>query len=171
MKRTIQNHNAKLLRNNENKTPEKNCSCPSTRKDKCPLENKCLQKSIVYKATVQNSGKFYIGITETDFKKRHANHNFSFRHESRKNSTALSQHIWDIGENITPQNSEPAIKWEILSQSHQRKAGASECPLCLDEKLHILKESKNPNCLNKRTELPMRCITFHRARHKLANLQ
>ena len=170
VKRTIQNHNGKILKKNDNKPPEKDCSCPNTRKDKCPIDNRCLKKSIVYKATIQNSEKFYIGVTESEFKKRHTSHKFSFKHETHKNATTLSQHVWEIGDNITPQNPEPAIKWEILSQSHQRKAGDTECPLCLEEKLHILKESNNPNCLNKRSELPMRCIVFHRAKHKLANL-
>ena len=144
---------------------KKTCSCPSTKKATCPLDNNCLSKCLIYKAKVAKSGHFYIGITKNVFKKRLARHKYSFRHESDRNSTTLSQHIWEIGE--TP---EPEIKWEILKKANTRRAGSSECQLCLEEKLEILKTSKNPLSLNRRTELSQRCITFHRSRHKLSNI-
>ena len=168
MKRIIQGHNNKILSKTEDST--KTCSCIKSKKDKCPLNNKCLSKTVVYKATVQQSNKFYIGITENTFKDRYTQHKSSFKNEKNKNATSLSQHIWEIGQNITDSNPEPGITWEILKKSYPRKPGASECQLCLEEKLQILKASKNKNSLNKRTELPMRCITFHRAKHKLSNL-
>ena len=120
---------------------------------------------MVYKATVLKSEKFYIGITKGKFKKRLAKHKYSFRHEDDKNSTALSQHIWEIRE-----NPEPDITWEILKSAQPRRAGTKECQLCLEEKLEILKNNKNAYCLNKRSELAQRCVIFHRAKHKLANL-
>ena len=107
IKRVIQNHNSKIL--NKKTSHEKSCSCPNTRKDKCPIDNKCLKKAIVYKATVQKSGKFYIGISEPEFKKRHARHIYSFKHQSDKNSTTLSNYLWEIGENISASNPEPAL--------------------------------------------------------------
>ena len=164
MKRVIQNHNKKILNNTNDQaeTTTKLCSCPSTKKDKCPLQNKCLTKGIVYKATVKKSNKFYIGVTEGDFKTRLANHKQSFRNETHKNATALSQHIWEIKE-----NPEPDIKWEILSKAKPRIAASPYCFLCVEEKWHILKNNNNPNCLNKRSELTHRCVVFHRSRHKL----
>jgi hypothetical protein len=114
---------------------------------------------------VEKSGKFYVGVTESEFKKRLAKHKHSFKYESDKNSTTLSKHVWDIKD--TPA---PKIKWEIVRQSSQRKPGDKECQLCLDEKLEILKNNRDPNCLNKRSELAQRCIIFHRSKHKLANL-
>ena len=164
MKRIVQNHNQMILKNTIEEENLHNCSCPKTKKDQCPLQNRCLEKCIVYKATVTKSNKFYIGITESEFKKRLANHKHSFRHESAKQSTTLSQHIWDIQD-----NPEPDIKWEIVKSVNPRPAGAKECQLCLEEKLQILKYSKDPNCLNKRSELSQRCITFHRAKNKLTN--
>ena len=164
MKRVIQNHNNKALKNTNTQTDTKttNCSCPRTKKDICPLDNKCLSKCIVYKATVIKSQKFYIGITEGDFKTRLANHKHSFKHEVNKNATALSQHIWEINA-----NPDPDIKWEILATTKPRCAGAHNCFLCLEEKWHILKNNNNPNCLNKRSELTHRCVVFHRSKHKV----
>ena len=151
-------------------TPEKSCSCPSNRKNACPLENKCLKGSLIYKATVKKSGHFYLGIAETNFKDRYTKHKYSFRHEKSKNATALSQHIWNTGQNITPSNPEPDIKWEIAKSAQSCKPGSSTCGLCLEEKLQILKHNKNPKCLNKRSELTARCISFHRTRNKLKNI-
>ena len=170
MKRVIQNHNSKILRKNVTCDKEKTCSCPRSRKDSCPLENKCLTKSLVYKATVQESKKFYIGIAETNFKDRYTRHKHSFKNANNKNATTLSQHLWDIGQNITPTNPGPQIKWEILKKAEPRKPGSSVCQLCLEEKFQILKANKEPTCFNKRSELSMRCFVFHRAKHKLANV-
>ena len=104
MKRILQTHNTKILKNvNSDKCEsDKTCSCPRARKSQCPLQNKCLSKCIVYKATVESSGHYYIGITENDFKSRLGTHKQSFKHELVKNSTTLSQHVWEIGENKNP---------------------------------------------------------------------
>ena len=165
MKRIIQSHNNKIL-NKKEKSGEKMCSCPATKKDNCPLQHKCLSKCIVYKATVKKSNKFYLGISQNDFKSRLAKHKSSFRHEKEQHSTALSTHCWQIGE--TP---EPEIEWHILKQLTPRVAGSKECQPCLEEKLQILKQNGNSMCLNKRSELSNRCFVFHRAKHKLANIE
>ena len=164
MKRIIQAHNNKLLRRNDDDKRKKDCSCPKTKKDTCPLENKCLTSCIVYKATVVNSGHFYIGVTENDFKQRYAMHKSSFKNDNNKHSTSLSKHIWDIGENPNPN-----IKWEIIKKCQPRKPGSKECQLCLEEKLQILKNTRNPKCLNTRSELTTRCNFYHRSKHKLSS--
>ena len=164
MKRIIQSHNNKILNNKENSN-DKMCSCPSTKKNNCPLQNKCLSKCIVYKATVKKSNKFYLGISANEFKSRIAKHKSSFRHEKEKTSTTLSKHCWEI--NDVP---EPDIEWQILKKSTPRVAGAKECQLCLEEKLQILKQSGNSMCLNRRSELSNRCFIFHRSKHKLASI-
>ena len=169
MKRIIQNHNGKILSKNETCTQEKSCSCPRTRKDTCPLDNKCLTSCVVYKATVQESNKFYIGIAETSFKDRFTRHKHSFKNANNKNATTLSQHIWETGQNITPSKPEPNIKWEIVKRAQPLRPGSKVCQLCLEEKLQILKANKNNNCLNKRSELSTRCVIFHRSKHKLVN--
>ena len=110
---------------------------------------------------MKKSGQFYIGMTETEFKRRLSTHKHSFNHENDRNATALSQHIWEIGENNNPQN----IKWDILKKSHSRKAGSKFCMLCLEEKLFLLKNNKNPASLNKKSEIFRRC--FHRSKWTL----
>ena len=164
MKRVLQSHNSKILNKKDN-TNEKTCSCPRSKKKDCPLKNKCLSKCIVYQATVVDTGHIYIGITENDFKKRLTSHKHTFTNEAKKNSTTLSHHIWDT--DLAP---DPSIEWKILQQSTQRKPGDKECQLCLEEKLQILKQNKNPLCLNRRSELSNRCVIFHRSKHKLANV-
>ena len=170
MKRIIQGHNSKILRNNESQETEKTCSCTGMRKYKCPLDNKCLTKCLVYKATVKKSGKFYNGIAETSFKDRYTRHKHSFKNSDNKNATTLSQHLWSIGENITTTNPDPGIRWEIVKKVSPRRPGSTICHLCLEEKLQILKDNRNPDCLNKRSELSTRCIIFHRSKHKLSNI-
>ena len=165
MKRVLQNHNSKILNKDITNKDKKTCSCPRDKKEECRLENKCLSKAIVYKATLQETGHFYVGITEMEFKKRLAKHTYSFRNESDKNSTSLSHFVWS--QNQAPR---PNIKWEILKQSRARKPGDKECILCLEEKLEILKQNKNPLSLNKRTELSNRCVIFHRSKQKLSNI-
>ena len=139
---------------------------PKPRKKDCPLDNKCLSSCIVYQAKVKKTGKNYIGISEKNFKSRLSAHNFSFRHETYKNSTTLSRHVWETG-----QSPEPEIEWSILKQSTGRKPCDRECQLCLEEKLQILKQKNNPNCLNRRSELSNRCVIFHRSKHKLGEVK
>ena len=127
--------------------------------------NKCLSKAIVYKATVEQTGKYYIGITEMEFKRRLAKHKHSFKNQADKNSTTLSHHVWES--NLAPT---PQIKWEVMKKSTARRPGDRECQLCLEEKLQILKQNKNFMCLNKRSELSNRCVIFHRSKHKLSNV-
>ena len=141
------------------------CSCPKAKKEYCPLSNKCLSSSIIYCATVKKSGNFFIGMTETEFKRRLSTHKHSFNHENDRNATALSQHIWEISENKNPQN----VKWELFKKSHPRKAGSKFCMLCLEEKLFVLKNNKNPASLNKKSEI-FRCC-FHRSKWKLSAIK
>ena len=105
--------------------------------------------------------KKYIGSTEK-FKKRYQAHTFSFRHETSKNATALSQHVWDkeLGQ-------EPNIKWEILDKAQPYRKGARFCGLCTAEKIHIMRNIQNPQYLNKRTEVSQKCR--HRAKFRLSN--
>ena len=156
VKNIIQNHNKKVCTTPPN-TNEKKCNC-RVKKD-CPLDNNCLQKSVIYKATVSD-GAQYIGSTE-DFKKRYIQHKSNFRNANTKNATALSKYIWD--RNLNPN---PTIQWEILTTAPLYKKGLRHCSLCLTEKLFIARNIKNPKCINKRTDIAMKCK--HKARHRLA---
>ena len=151
--KTIRTHNRKVTEGHtdETKNETKTCSCGT--KDKCPLNGKCLQKSLVYQATVSTDADTYryIGLTEHSFKQRFTNHNQSFRHEKYSNSTELSKFIWKLKNSKTNYN----ITWQVLQSSIPYEIGGSKCDLCLSEKLHIIKASYP--IINKRTELISKC--------------
>ena len=66
-KTKILKHNNKILNNLNPKIQEKTCNC---KKEKCPLDNNCLARNIIYKATIttDNTTKFYVGSTSTTLK-------------------------------------------------------------------------------------------------------
>ena len=87
MKQVIDGHNCKATLRKA-KQPEqdqtvKTCNCRN--KNDCPLEGECMQKEIVYQATVTTSEKneTYVGLTATEFKTRWCNHQMSFKHEKK----------------------------------------------------------------------------------------
>ena len=68
MSSILSSHSRKILAENE-KQHKSNCR----NIDKCPLENKCLTPRVVYEAdviTLNTSRNFYIGLSDTPFKKR-----------------------------------------------------------------------------------------------------
>ena len=71
-----------------------NCKDPTN----CPLDGECLQKAIVYEATLQTSSDkhTYIGLTANTFKSRYGTHLSSFRHEKHRLSTELSKKVWEL---------------------------------------------------------------------------
>ena len=76
VKSLISRHNKKTLSRacNENNQEIYTCNCRD--KKSCPLNGKCLQENVVYKATItsQNESKEYIGSTGGQFKKRYYAH-------------------------------------------------------------------------------------------------
>ena len=145
----IKSHNAKITTTPE--TNQANCNCRN--KQECPLDSKCLSKSIVYKATVTtdtNEEKLYIGITEHTFKSRYNNHKMSLKHHTH--DTVLSKYIWDLKDN----NIKHSIKHSVLKRSVPYKGGSTRCNLCLAEKLSILTAEKS-SLLNKKSELITKC--------------
>ena len=148
----IANHNNKILTQKPMPpTPsEKMCNCRNS--NLCPLENKCLIKSIVYKASVteenSNDTKVYIGSTSTTFKERFRNHKKSIANPLYATNTELSKYVWSLKE----KNKEYNIKWDIVKQVPSYKSGGKQCSLCSNEKLYILKAEKG-SILNKRSEL------------------
>ena len=123
-------------------TSADNCNCRS--KEACPLQNKCMNKDIVYKATISTSNandtKHYIGMASSTFKERYRNDIKSFTHKKKySNETELSRHIWHLKQNKT----DFTIKWSIIKKSISYTGGSKSCNLCLEEKLNILKEKDN----------------------------
>ena len=69
----ITNHNTRIIRNNQTQTLVQTIVTVET-KEARPLQNKCINKDIVYKATTTsntNDTKHYIGMTSNTFKERY----------------------------------------------------------------------------------------------------
>ena len=112
IKSIISSHNEAVLSNfyqSQTQTNDKECSFK--KKDQCPLDGKCLTQNVVYQATVttQTSSDSYMGLA-TNFKERYRNHTASFQHESKRNETELSKHIWTLNDNNKPFT----IKWRQM---------------------------------------------------------
>ena len=135
-----------LTRNNN--PAEKSCNC--RQKETCPLNGKCLQKRVVYQATVRTNllSKSFIGSCETTFKTRYNNHKQSFKNVTHRHVTALSQFIWKLKESNTDFN----ITWKIVASVSENFCKGRTCSLCLTEKAVIIKEDPT-NILNARGEI------------------
>ena len=163
MSAIIATHNKKLLSKklpNENEETPKKCNC--RKKPECPLDGRCCEKCIVYKAEIEieNTVKNYIGCTQDMFKTRYSNHKQSFKDKKLKNSTTLSALVWD--KNLNPN---PKIKWSVLKKSCKYTPGNRYCDVCISEKTEILKASADKNNINKRSDIASLCV--HRNKHKL----
>ena len=100
----------------------------------------------------------YIGMSEGEFKIRYRNHIQSFKGENKKSATTLSQYIWDVGLNLSPE-----IKWEILRSCPANIPGARACNLCVSENMLIMKH------INKRSDIGNKCK--HMRKYSLSNLK
>ena len=144
------------------------CNCRN--KESCPLKGKYLQDQVIYKCTVKSAEDEeearYIGLTENTFKTRWNQHNFTFRHEDKANSTELSKYVWSLQK----RDKQPLLSWEIIDHARPFVNGSKLCNLCLTEKFHIIssKESKE-KLLNKRSELISTCR--HMNKHLLKNIK
>ena len=153
MESIISCHNKNIL--NTPQTTQKDwCNCGT--KANCPLNNKCLSTSLIYKANVTTNndpnGKNYMGLTEGSFKRRYTQHTLSFRDPKYSNTTKLSKHIWDLKNSQTTYS----IHWSILSHAPAYSNKTKKCNLCLAEKVRILQADKN-TLLNTRSELVSKC--------------
>ena len=82
----ITSHNTRIIRKSQTQvTSVDNCNCRN--KEACPLQNKCMNKDIVYKATISTSNandtKHYIGMTSSTFKERYRNHIYQIFHTQK----------------------------------------------------------------------------------------
>ena len=104
----IKSHNKNIIPPNVDETSLCNCRNKLT----CPLDGKCLSKSVVYKCvvTTSNDRKVYLGLTEDVWKKRYYNHTKSFRHEKYKNNTVLCNYSWEF-KKVTGEI--PVLTWSI----------------------------------------------------------
>ena len=153
MTQIIKSHNTNTLNNNNIINENPGCNC--RRKAVCPLDNQCLSRSLVYKAsvipTVAAKHK-YLGLTEGTSKDRFNKHETSFRHNKYQNSTELSKYAWSLQDN----NDIYHILWEIVEKAIPYSNITKRCNLCLTEKFRII-TSNGTNLLNKRSELISKC--------------
>ena len=155
MKVIIAGHNQKIVNKVEirNKDKKRNCNC--MRGQQCPLEVGCLEKSLVYKAKVKNSNKFYYGLTANTFKSRYNRHLQTFRNQDLSNDTKLAEHIWSL-KNGNRQD-RVVVEWEKIENAQALKQGGRICNLCNTEKYHIIMEKDGQKMLNKKTEFVAKC--------------
>ena len=147
---TINTHNMKILNKNIVKATSTPCNCRV--KKSCLLDSNCLQSSLVYicKAAtpkITNDYPHYIGLTEHNFKDRL----YTFRYESKKNATELSNFVWENKH----ANTETSLEWKILDKAKIYEAGSRNCMLYLTEKYHIL--FSKLNLLNSSSNLVTKC--------------
>ena len=150
----INSHNKKIINSNIPKQPAPTCNCRS--KSSCPLNGDCMQSSLVYicKADTPNiieNHPHYIGLTENTFKDRFYKHKNSFKYESKRNATELSNFVWENKHT----NTETNLVWNILDKARAYRPETKRCLLCLTEKYHII--FSKLNLLNSRNELVTKC--------------
>ena len=112
----------------------KPCNCREP--NKCPLSGECLVNHVVYQATITTAenSETYVGLTATEFKTRWRNHQMSFTHESKRNNTELSKHIWQLKD----QKKDFTISWKIPTKAKSYTNLTKRCNLCSTEKFYIL---------------------------------
>ena len=86
-------------------------------KESCPLNGNCLQSSVAYgcKITSNNTTEdspHYTGLTENTFKDKNKN---SFKYKTKKNSTELSNYVWDK----TKHQQEILFKWYLKQKARK----------------------------------------------------
>ena len=97
-------------------SPKPHCNCRV--KEYCPLNGDCLQSSVVYGCKITSNdtaedSPHYIGLTENTFKNRIYKHKNSFKYETKKNSTELSNYLWDKKKD----KQEISFKWYIKEKA------------------------------------------------------
>ena len=158
--RKISGHNSKILKayeNGEGPLVEKDCNCRKA--NECPVEGKCLQKGVVYQATLRRGDGVidtYIGLTSTSFKERWRNHKSNFKTRNPKNATALSKHVWRLQDSGIGYE----ISWKLVSRAKPFNHVTGVCHLCNREKYFIIFKPEMAS-LNERNEIAGPCLHKH----------
>ena len=150
----INAHNKKILNENIAKATCASCNCRV--KASCPLDGNSLRSSLVYicKAAIPkitNDQAYYIGLIEKSFKDRLCKHKKSFRYDSKKNATELSNFLW-VKKHA---NTETSLEWKIMDKAKSYEPGSRKCMLCLLEIYHVLLSKLD--LLDSRSELATKC--------------
>ena len=133
LKQKIDGNNKSTLQKTTTPPSLKACNCRIT--VDCPMAGNCLKSSVVYQAATTTDDNMpaqtYVGLTETPFKIRFANHKSSFNNPNKRLSTELSKHVWCLKE----AGLKFKITWKILNQTSPYNPVSNRCNLCLWEKI------------------------------------
>ena len=149
---------------------ERFCPGGNSFKNKSPFvkltEVKLKQTEVKLTVSTNNDrpNQTYIGLTENSFKTRFANHKPSFTNPSKKHSTELSKHVWQLKDTKT----DFKILWKILKQDTPYNTASNRFNLCLWEKYFIICRP-DLGTLNKRNELITSCR--HASKFLLKNVK
>ena len=97
----------------------KKCDCK--RADNCPLNGKCKQSAVIYKAEITpeiDDKRSYIGLSEGPIKERLSDHQTSCKYVKYRNKTKLSSFVWEKKDKKQNCN----IKWSVIRQSTPYRA-------------------------------------------------
>ena len=158
----IKAHNKKVLAPSPN--TKNGCNCQ--RKDQCPLNGQCINFDVIYKCNVVTNSetKFYIGATAGEWKKRYRNHIKSFNNVRYREETSLSAYNWKVKDST---DQFPKFEWSIVKSCKPYSPTSKRCPLCISEKLNIIRHLPYENLLNKRSEATSKCL--HEDKYLLKN--
>ena len=148
-----------------------NCNASSQNEDGCCVyDGQCNVKLCIYKVTCKECGKFYIGSTKNELKKRFSSHFSSVKQliERDKKSSSYARHfkncyVKKYGPNYDVRKIREMGKYEILWEGHAiptvKTFSTYNCKLCMEEKLAILnaKTRRFHQNINKRKELFSSC--------------
>ena len=130
------------------------CNCQV--KGECPMDGKCQTMDAVYNCHVTSSGpqKIYFGLAEGKWKQRYYNHKKSFNHKRYSHETTLSSYMWHLKETL---DETPSLKLSVVRCATRYSNILKTYLLCLYAKLVIVTYPRQPEVLNKRSELFCRC--------------
>ena len=146
----ISGKNSKLLQ--PPKPVIRMCNCRESQA--CPVNGKCLDSSIIYRATInEENGKVntYTGLTCNEFKTRWAAHKHSFKNADA-NQTTLSSHLHELNK----KNVDFTLKWDIMDHAKPFNPVSGICSLCTKEKYYIAFKPAWAT-LNSRSEMYSSC--------------
>ena len=89
------------------------------------------------------------------FKDRYTGHKYTFKHVNKKNSTKLSDFVWQYFDRY---GTKPEMEWSILRHANNNISSASKtCQICNIERIAIVAENSN-QILNKRRDISNNCV-------------
>ena len=156
VKSLITAHNNRLLHEQDGSTVKK-CNCRM--KSACPVNMNCLERNLIYRATVRSEKgvKTYLGSTGNTFKERYRGHQATFKKTDDRNKTELARYVWELQD----EKIKYELEWEIVKKTNKRYSRKFGCTLCNMERIAIMEADKGIS-LNKRKELCAKCPHYRK---------